>query len=1194
MALPTTYRYTNLIAELPSGSFYEAYGTILPYRSIPTEIRLDTPNASTKYGLYLNEVYSGSVTSDSEGNVVFSTILPRGDVEITLLHLNTGKKISTWVTVRESALWLAGYAQVLEEIDADIERAYDSLFINQVHLEDADDAFGESINVYNNIGLNIGDYRRQLHELRLAYRNFGGTYRGLEYAVGEFTQVPPFGYARRKWGPNWVLDQSMLINHRFKKRGHTLSWSAAGIDGVELVAVEPSAASAAAYILRYNASSDVLRWSVAGVYGATVPAANGAIFVPGPPIVTTHAVLGSATSFTVNGGLNDELYLEIDNLGPINITLTTGLPAPTVANIVSDINTALGLDPRYGGYGAAASVYNTKVLIESQTTTGPVKVEHGADNAALAVFGSKWDAFTSIKEVITGVRIVGFPLLQDELGTSSIDLDMTVSPPTLAWAGPTGTMGAAVSIPSNGNYVLTDTVGNQVEVDCNTEVFPGSVTPTFDIGYQLETRLPLQEAGVWVVCDTSLLPSILTQDTVIIEDDITLGDVESPDDWFVDDHTAAIDTLLLPSRVIEGASTDLSPSPAFMWYLDSGSVSTVEITSKVNTTPMPRPGPRGSNFPQRGSGLFYDYEGFNATIGGWFRCLNASTTTVSLGFSFDGGSTWDMSTPAAIVNNDSSRYETPTFLSHSAIIPASTTDNGAMVKIIIDSTTVLSVDVDACTVQVDEISSSFLNDTTVSRNRQRQYFGELLWVWSPDALTLTEKEYIGLAHKRPSKITPFSGVTITDVSADTDAGQGTIEYQYNSVGDIRKLKWNSYTSAWSALAGWVQVITTGSNNLEAPDGSYITVDVTYPQLPNLNGTPPAAETSTSVTITDTSVEQGQARRISPAHSSLDIFDVTEYSSSGVPVNLKGVITEGDFSGSTMMNLTIQASNPYRYSFVYPTTGPVTRETLDVSAGTYKATLEYTSDEDQDNAILYIDGIPLFNIDPATGLWAWRFTSSTEIEMRVAYFSATSTYTLDYNLLYLVTTPVLDLETAYQDYAWWADYLLWDRLDANLGAYDAEVPLYFSALNGQSYLPRESTQDKSVAHLFAQDVREQREIAQENWRFFDAQTVEIDLSELTPNTQYFLQHQEARVYEESSLTLTFEHRSGISAVACGSASWAAIERNENVEVVNSHRYQQLRLTVSGIRDVLDFRIRSLVLKGLHLFGSGADVPGLTNV
>ena len=57
----------------------------------------------------------------------------------------------------------------------------------------------------------------------------------------------------------------------------------------------------------------------------------------------------------------------------------------------------------------------------------------------------------------------------------------------------------------------------------------------------------------------------------------------------------------------------------------------------------------------------------------------------------------------------------------------------------------------------------------------------------------------------------------------------------------------------------------------------------------------------------------------------------------------------------------------------------------------------------------------------------------------------------------------------------------------------------------------------------------------------------------------------------------------------------VDRNENVSVhENSYDYHQLRLSISGVRDLSDFRIRSLAMKGLHVHGASPLVTGLTNV
>ena len=171
-------------------------------------------------------------------------------------------------------------------------------------------------------------------------------------------------------------------------------------------------------------------------------------------------------------------------------------------------------------------------------------------------------------------------------------------------------------------------------------------------------------------------------------------------------------------------------------------------------------------------------------------------------------------------------------------------------------------------------------------------------------------------------------------------------------------------------------------------------------------------------------------------------------------------------------------------------------------------------------------------------------------------------------------------------------MLWDRLDSVQREYLTTVPLLFSADNGRAYLKNKSSQNRTSAHLYMQGV-EYQEVANRYWKFLNATTVEIDLSQYVGGSQYFLTHEELRVYPESRLTKTFEHRSGANAAACLAAPWYERERNEQIDI-STNLVHQLRLSLSGIRDLNGFRIRSLALKGLKLRGANPYVPGLTNV
>jgi len=188
-----------------------------------------------------------------------------------------------------------------------------------------------------------------------------------------------------------------------------------------------------------------------------------------------------------------------------------------------------------------------------------------------------------------------------------------------------------------------------------------------------------------------------------------------------------------------------------------------------------------------------------------------------------------------------------------------------------------------------------------------------------------------------------------------------------------------------------------------------------------------------------------------------------------------------------------------------------------------ATLAYYSDEDPLNTLLYEDGLLVPND-------LWSFSAANEITL--TSYTAGAEYTVDYGLLYQITTTLLDLSgiTA-SDYIWLADYMLWDRMDKVQGAYETEVPVYFNPNNGRAGLAAESDQNKATSSLVIQDGTSTIIVAQRYWRFVDSQTIELDLAQLVQGAQYFLTHNELRVYLLSRLTAVFAHRSGATDVAC---------------------------------------------------------------
>ena len=1217
MTFPTPSRYSDLVRNIISGSFYNSSGVVVPFSNTATVFLLETESASTNFGYYVNEIFKGSLLTDAEGNVEFSVLLPMGETELTFVSSVSAQKIVAYVTARDYAIWLASYAENLEVVDANLIQARNNLAIKTADIDTLENYYGETIEVYQDLDQDVEAYRNQIQELRAAFRSNGGTFKGLDASVVAITQIPPFGYSRRMWGPNWVLDQSMVVNHRFLDRGHKVNRSSSDITGVTLLRAEPDVpGNTAAHTLNYTVLTNTLQWVPSGATPTPqIEAVAGELFLPGPPSTEFATLLGGLLytgTFAITAS-NDKLYIDVDGLGLLTVTLSAG-PTQTVANIRDDINATSLADARYPA--TISYVYNSRVSIRTQEDGGSVKLLHGLYNAALDVFGHKPGCISiptvegSVAPGITLVDITGSTILLDTPSDFVHTYDVLLaSPHGFSWnaGGQASSAPPEEYIDSSGEYSMTDGSGNVLTFSVDYDQLltsAASTAYTFTTGYTTIVESAQQTQGLWVSVDTALLPIADETDTVTVYDDTDDSIIETPDNWSISATSSHDSSAFVPSRVITDKLKDLDPTPAFAWRLVDAAATTATVVARATKFPAINGTPRGSNYPQLGPGGVYDYEGYTLVFSAWFRSLLAKTPTIALDFSFDGGDTWITNTPTALIaDTDTGGYEDSTFLTESVIIPADvklfTNNEGILVRVTAEDTAVpgLSVEIDSPSLEVKYISSRYLTNATMSRSRHSQYFGELIYLWSKTPLTLREQEYLGVLHKSAAPKSSFGGANISSISSDTTAGNGTLSYVYNSVAPTKQLQWTPPSG--SASTGLVNVTVDGTYQLAAADGSYIEVDVVTNNLPVLVGTLPSTKTRT-IAISDNTIKPGLPRRAFTAHSSLEIIDASEYDSSGDPVNIQGFIDENDFDRCDYINLEINegsetAPDPIKYAYLAPDAIPQSGEELALTKvlTNYEADLDYYSDEDQVEATLYEGGIPVPND-------MWSFLDANTIRIPESYFTAgdlslASTFTIDYSLLYQVQTEIIDLGSGYQNYMWLADYWLFDRMDKTEGEYETITPLYFNFDTGRAYLEKRSSMDLTTSTLYVQQSGGRSAIPPRYWRFVNDKTISLDAAYQSLG-QYYLSHNELRVYPESRLTVTFEHRSATSAVLVDSALFSEIDRNSNVYVhqTSGHRYHQLRLSLSGVRDLTDCRIRSLVIKGLQIHGSSPSVEGITNV
>jgi hypothetical protein len=110
-------RYDDLLEYIPTGTFYASDGDILPYSNKPYAIQLTADSPAVEYGIFLNDVLIGEATSDSDSLVQVNLILALGSNKILLFNRQTGVKLTTYITTRNWATWLAGVADIIELLD---------------------------------------------------------------------------------------------------------------------------------------------------------------------------------------------------------------------------------------------------------------------------------------------------------------------------------------------------------------------------------------------------------------------------------------------------------------------------------------------------------------------------------------------------------------------------------------------------------------------------------------------------------------------------------------------------------------------------------------------------------------------------------------------------------------------------------------------------------------------------------------------------------------------------------------------------------------------------------------------------------------------------------------------------------------------------------------------------------------------
>jgi len=1042
-------RYRDLVNQIPKGSFYSNDGNIVPMRDNPYVIRFTTNSPNTQFGVFVNNIYTGVVQSDAQGNVTTSVLPKLGENELSIVNSVTQERTISYLTTRNYATWLASIAEVFEELDNFIDLTQLDSGLATASSSGLDEVWGVRAN-QSNVGYEPDAYRETLQALLLGYRLFGAKFRGIELAVASFTQIPPLIYQRRFDGKRWILGSDFLVNRTFETIEFAFN-PTPSLPGLTLESIGWIA----------NTGSTTLGW----VSGGTI------------------SVSGTVDLNTLTygkGGSVDGLTLVISNEAGAFQTVKFNQPA-SGGDLTDQINRSIQGIESYIGVGNVLVIKST--LLGS---TSFIKVERYG--TALPIVGLLEQLITGNDNLITYIDpILGlFTKLTSPRFDGLVDIPGPRFPArSLSIAGPfnitPGNQLLEFDIDSRGVIDILLPLGAQTATSLATFI---NTALLLDVRYGITYSNSIQVAvgSPRIRIDSSDGGSIEIYPTT---GSIYLFNITAPEKYL------GYQPIIATVRVVN-AATDVSNSVVFQtyrsplpenWFAFGASAKVVARQGQQFST-----GPQCLQLTATGSGeiTLYQkaivqankYKEFLFDWGMWLSpTVNISAT---LGWSFDNGTTWNEGTTIALSKLDDPN-QLPKFIRSTFRYDADALSLTVRVRIS-GLTAGQTVVVDSARLLQPNVTAMFLARNTIIRSRKRSYFGELLWSWCSDPLTADESTSIGL------------------------------------------------------------------------------------------GSPP-------------NWPVGTIDQIAAAQNQIDRFDVSEFDLvSGLSKNLMGVINESDWSMATLTNLDLIPRDPSRASFVQPSVADVVTDSLTFpNAPPYRATLSLVSDQDQGQAVLFEDGTPLPNDK-------WFFSLANQITVDTSSYNPNALYTVSYLPLWQAETQIIDLGSGFQDYVWYGDHYRFTRFDTDKTKTLKSRYLYLDFTTFEAVLDFPAVPDINLTTIVRDNGLDKVELTKDSFIWVDQYTVRLAAQAVIPTALYTMTYYEVGMKNEELPQVLFETRGGATASDCQSASYKTITRNQALRTSTGFRYHQFRLTATNIKYVTDFRLSSIVAKGLNVFGS-QSVPGL---
>lgn len=1172
-------RYAQLLAIIPSGSFYEADGYVLPFRDDPQDLPIATTTANRAYGVTLDGVFVKEITTDANGNATLQLTLSQGRHEIQLEDDETAAIFRINVTVRASAVFHAALAQILGELDQHIEDEYDARSLDSVTAAYIEPQFGRLVAQGFPSGWTTDTYREAIRQLRLAYRHFCGHPGGIALGVQALTSSRAL-VVPKLWVPRWALGYQMQparLSLESHARGFNTTTPLSNInnsteDFATLVSIGGYSVPGVASIDRTDPGLEhVLAWRSGPTTSvATITTSGTTTRVTLRDASRRARIFGIPTdTFTIIGAANDRFVIDVDDLGPVTVTLTAGVR--TAAQVSQDINSALAADARYGAAFAtsgasevARQVLNfayggvSVVRLKSPTTgvTSRIHLESVASRDALpTIFGLPRARTTLASQADPGETTLTIASANERYPTSG-DYDVRLRTPDDASrevVRVTGRSGATLTLQSAvvGTHPVNTIVDLVSEMPHDTFGYLGLDTVTLDIksdgladnGADTPTVVGhgVTGGGVpdgWNVSNISAVrfaepgyfapvrhmflvsgnnPKFRTS----IPEVVNYKGLTLRAQFWVSQHAVAAASRSFKIQFCFNSTFDgafdgtFNDGTAVTGDTHPKSIAGVPICGGANGTGdsftaagvTTTLADAGGSFGLHDLGRFINISGATTTKNNGRFVITAVPSSTSVQFTNNLVGVTEAFTGTYLIDLDGPAN--PTLVQAEIHVPY----NATSCDVQLTSTDLVNTEyfsVERAAVWCVSAHAPFLGVNTLPNTAKRMDFGRLIYVWSHDELTSAEKLDLGLPQPKTGTGDTLSVASGTVTLTDTAATFGP-----EDVGRLLHV----LTATNAANEGQFEILTvpstttlTFANASGVTETSSFTYQIGNAAIPERAG----------------SFRAGHIDRLGAVHGAYDRFDVTEYDTGVSPAaakNILGAYTYLEWLGATRTNMSLVLGTPTRMSYARATLpSKVTKTGLATTtdgAGGGLITFESSwPDSDHEGSFPQLPNThtQLIEITSAgtripvpvgavagSGTDGWVMNSARIVRVRSSSYSASSTYELEYEQLTRVDTAVIDLGTARTDYVWMLDVASHIRREIE-AASSTRAQLLSVLTDLQAKLLVASDQDKSTSVLMMNDGVTETQVADADWSYIDGSTVQINPLAFNANALYTLTYE----------------------------------------------------------------------------------------